>query len=215
MIGTKTSRKLSKILLAIIHKDVLQFMDKFQLFASPWWVNLIIFIPFTAYFYWRKKLVISNKLLWITGLLAAAFGFNEAATVVYIRASTGLLSASDAFHQADVLAKLSAFLLRTEIFRETATMVMLIAIALLVVKTKRERWAIFFWIFAIWDIFYYVGLWIFLGWPSSLTTTDVLFLIPVPWYAQVWFPLLASSLFILSVILARKNQPVEVPSQQH
>jgi len=35
--------------------------------------------------------------------------------------------------------------------------------------------------FGVWDIFYYAWLWVFVGWPDSPATWDVLFLIPVPW----------------------------------
>ena len=30
-------------------------MNEFVLFAEPWWVNLLIAIPFVAYFLWRKR----------------------------------------------------------------------------------------------------------------------------------------------------------------
>ena len=96
-------------------------------------------------------------------------------------------------------------LLTIEIFRELATLIMLVTIALLIVKTWRERWAMFLWIFAAWNIFFYVALWATVRWPSSLTTPDVLFLIPVPWFAQVWFPLLVSGLTMVAVVLTAKQ----------
>jgi hypothetical protein len=49
------------------------------------------------------------------------------------------------------------------------------------------------------------ALWVTIGWPSSLTTSDVLFLIPSPWIAQVWFPLLVCSITLLAVILTRRH----------
>jgi hypothetical protein len=60
----------------------------------------------------------------------------------------------------------------------------------------------------LWDISYYAGLWATIRWPTSLTQFDVLFLIPVPWVAQVWFPLLVSVLALIAVGLTRK--PVRV-----
>jgi hypothetical protein len=81
---------------------------------------------------------------------------------------------------------------------------MLISVALLSVKSFRERSAIFLWCFAIWDICYYLGLYLTVGWPPSLLSPDVLFLIPVPWLAQVWFPILVSALTMLAVVAVRK-----------
>jgi hypothetical protein len=80
---------------------------------------------------------------------------------------------------------------------------MLVSVALLSGPRFRERGASFLWVFAIWDIAYYAGLWVTVRWPSSLKDLDVLFLIPVPWISQVWFPLLVSALTLLAVALAR------------
>jgi hypothetical protein len=40
-------------------------------------------------------------------------------------------------------------------------------------------------------------------WPLSLKDPDVLFLIPVPWFSPVWFPLLVSGLAVAAVLLTR------------
>jgi len=85
-------------------------------------------------------------------------------------------------------------------------MIMLLSVALLAADSLRERCAVFLWAFAIWDIFYYAGLWATVRWPSSLLTPDVLFLIPVPWVAQVWFPLLVSALTMIAVVFARNTE---------
>jgi len=90
-------------------------------------------------------------------------------------------------------------LLAIEVMREAATMVMLVSVAMLAASRMRERSASFFWAFAVWDIAYYGGLWATVRWPSSLRELDVLFLIPVPWVAQVWYPLLVSALTLLAV----------------
>lgn len=152
----------------------------------------------------------------ISGLFGIAFGFGEAAVVVYLRAAVGLLpgyggTLSDVgtlsagiYQQVQILAQLPPSLMAIELAREAATMIMLACIAILAVKTLRERWAIFLWTFAVWDIFYYVGLWATVRWPLSLFTPDVLFLIPVPWLAQVWFPLLVSVLTMTVVMISRK-----------
>ena len=99
-------------------------------------------------------------------------------------------------------------LLTVEVLREGATIVMLVSIALLAVARARERWAVFLWTFALWDISYYAGLWATIRWPTSLKDPDVLFLIPVPWVAQVWFPLLVSALTLITVGLSRRQMQV-------
>lgn len=196
-------------------------MEKFALFAEPWWINLFILIPIIAFYIWqRNKLIIKKQILINTAIFGIAFGFVEAAVVVYLRAAIGLLPgyggtlldisnlSSAIYQQAQILGELPKSLFLIEFFREASTMVMLICIALLAVKGKREKWAMFIWAFAFWDIFYYFGLWATVGWPSSLLNSDVLFLIPVPWLSQVWFPILVSLLCIIAVILSRKNHKI-------
>jgi hypothetical protein len=52
----------------------------------------------------------------------------------------------------------------------------------------------------VWDIFYYLGLKIFLNWPSSLLTWDLLFLIPVAWVGPVVSPVICSLTMILLAV---------------
>ena len=193
-------------------------MNEFTLLAKPWWVNLFIFVPFVAYPWWRTKgLTVSNWILAIAAFFGIAFGFVEAAVVVYLRAAAGLLPgyggtladvarlSSDHYQYAQLLGELPESLLTVEMFREAATMIMLLSIALLAIKSPRERCAVFLWTFANWDMFYYMGLWATVRWPSSLLTPDVLFLIPVPWVAPVWFPILVSALTMIAVVFARNS----------
>ncbi len=192
-------------------------MTKFQLFAQPWWVNLLVIVPFVAYYFWRKEgLKISKSILIFSALFGIAFGFVEASVVVYLRAAVGLLPgyggtladvvkfSSDIYQQSQILGELPKSLFAMEFLREFATITALISVAILAIGSFRERWAIFLWTFAIWDIFYYIGLWATVRWPSSLLTPDVLFLIPVPWFSQVWFPLIVSVLTMFAVVAARK-----------
>jgi hypothetical protein len=73
-------------------------------------------------------------------------------------------------------------------------MIMMGGMALLAGQRTREKVVVFLWTFALWDISYYAWLRLTIGWPASLINSDVLFLIPVPWVAQVWFPMLVSGL---------------------
>ena len=194
-------------------------MNEFTLLAQPLWVNLLILVPFIAYFLWHKKgLRISKQILIVSALFAVAFGFVESSVVVYLRASVGLLPgyggtlsdiatlSASIYQQAQSLSELPKSFATLEFFRESATMIMLFSVAFLAVKTLRERCAIFLWTFAIWDIFYYVGLFFTVHWPASLLTPDVLFLIPVPWFSQVWFPILISLLSMISVVASNKSK---------
>lgn len=131
----------------------------------------------------------------VAAIIGIAFGFVEAAVVVYLRAATGLLTGP----HAETLVAFPESLYRIECFREAATMIMLGGIALLTAQSTKEKVVAFLWTFAFWDIFYYVWLRLAIGWPSSFITSDVLFLIPVPWVAQVWFPILVSGLTALVI----------------
>jgi hypothetical protein len=94
-----------------------------------------------------------------------------------------------------------------EILREAATMMMLLTFSYLAGKQLLERLAIFLLTFAIWDIFYYVFLFLMIRWPPSLLTMDILFLIPVPWLTPVIVPVVASLIMIgISIYVAKKNK---------
>jgi len=184
-----------------------------ELFAQPWWVNLLVLVPIAAYLSWRTSLHLPLNLLGALTLWSIAFGFLEATVVVYLRAIIGVLAGYDATFSA--IARLSANLGQqpfvtlsrdlsvVEVWREGATMIMLLGVSILSSKGWRERSACFLWAFGVWDISYYLALRIMIGWPTSLTTPDVLFLIPRPWMAQIWFPLLVSSLTIVAVMISR------------
>src|SRR5438309_863945 len=134
-------------------------MNSFILFASPWWVNLLILAPVMGYLAFRNGLAITKGQLLTSAIFGAAFGFLEAATVVYLRAATGLLDPAKLYQPVTALNSLSKTLFTIEFFREIGTIIMLVTVALLVVSRLKERCAIFLWIFGFWDIFYYVGLW--------------------------------------------------------
>jgi hypothetical protein len=203
---------------------MVKLMEQFQLFAQPLWVNTLVLIPIALFFIWRSRGVqISRRKLLVAAIFATAFGFVEAAVVVYLRAAAGLLpgytgtptllqqTAEITNPPVPTVSHFSEGLLKVEIVREGATMVMLVSIALLTVSRRREQWAVFLWTFAVWDISYYAGLWATIRWPTSLKDLDILFLIPVPWLAQVWYPLLVSSLTIITVGLRRRESgPVSV-----
>jgi hypothetical protein len=132
-------------------------------------------------------------LLALFGLAMAHF---EGVVVVYLRKALGML---DSESNQESVGKFPKRYLYIEMTREAATIVMLVVIATLVGTTWVERGVLFLWTFAFWDLFYYVSLYILIKWPPKLTTIDVLFLIPVPWIAPVWFPIGVSSLTIVII----------------
>ena len=193
-------------------------MNSVQWLATPWWVNLLVFIPVLIFLLWRRQgLQLKRRQLLFAAIFALSFGFVEAAVVVYLRAAVGLLPGyqgslsqvrelSQTYDQSKSIDDFPQSLLTVEVFREAATIFMLVAVACLTAPCARERWAVFLWIFALWDSAYYAGLWSTIRWPASLRELDVLFLIPVPWVSQVWFPVLISGLTVAVILLTRNPQ---------
>lgn len=130
-----------------------------------------------------------KTLLWLL-IFGLAMGLLESAVVVYLRE----LYYPEGF--AFPLKPMSPALILTEILREAATLVMLIAVGVLTGRTRTERFAYFIYTFAVWDIFYYVFLKLLLNWPESLLTWDILFLLPTTWAGPVIAPLILSLLMI-------------------
>jgi hypothetical protein len=120
----------------------------------------------------------------------------ESAVVVYLR----LLYYPSGFSFPIVKIPLSNAIV--ELAREAATLVMLYSIAHLSYKKALHRFCAFMYCFGIWDISYYIWLYIFIAWPSSLLTWDILFLLPLPWLGPVLAPVLVSiALIIASLII--------------
>jgi hypothetical protein len=135
-------------------------------------------------------------------IFSIAMGYLETAVVVYLR---------DIFYPNGFNFPLTSIPTKTlvvELFREAATLIMLVLVGMLAGRTKFQRFAFFLMAFGIWDISYYVFLKAFLGWPSSLATWDILFLIPVPWVGPVWAPCVLSitMIFLAGMILQQENR---------
>jgi hypothetical protein len=122
-------------------------------------------------------------------IFAVAMAYVESASVVYLQRALSI-SPDRLFplRGPDVLGSLAAI----EVGRELATLVMLASIGCLVGRSWLDRLAWTAVAFGVWDIAYYGWLWIFIGWPHSPGTWDVLFLIPVPWAGPVWAPVVVS-----------------------
>ena len=122
----------------------------------------------------------------------------EGVVVVYLRKALGM---PDSESNKESIEKFPVRYLKIEMSREAATIIMLFVIACLVGGSWIEKGVFFLWTFAFWDLFYYLSLYILIKWPPRFTTIDVLFLIPKPWIAPVWFPISVSVLTILIITI--------------
>jgi hypothetical protein len=135
-------------------------------------------------------------------IFSIAMAYIEAAVVVYLRE----LYYPDGF--AFPLVPMDVNIAIVEVWREAATIIMLVVIGIIAGKNSLQRFSFFIYCFAVWDIFYYVFLKISLDWPQSLLTWDILFLIPVPWVGPVLTPIIISFTMIfltLTVIVFERK----------
>ncbi|MCH8120892.1 MAG: hypothetical protein IIC00_14345 [Planctomycetes bacterium] len=149
----------------------------------------------------------------IVVIFSIAFAYIEAAVVVYLR--TIFPSDGFSFPLTDFGTILQQKPLRfTEMGREAATIVLIFTGVWLFGRNRRQRFAYFLTIFAIWDIFYYVWLKVLIDWPASIMDWDILFLIPAPWASAVLYPVLISitMLIFAAAILYRdaRGRPIKV-----
>lgn len=141
-------------------------------------------------------------------VFGVALGFFESAVVIYLRK----LYYPEGF--AFPLALLPSPIGSIELLREACTIIILLSIGIVAGKNTPQRLAVFLALFAIWDLTYYLFLKIFLDWPSSWMTWDILFLIPVPWVGPVIMPCLLSVLMLVfAAILLWRNQNMARPIQ--
>ena len=142
-----------------------------------------------------------KQLSWLV-IFSIAMAYLESAVVVYLRE----IYYPEGF--SFPLTPINIDIFMTEIWREIATIIMLAGIGILTGNSSSQRFAFFLLTFAIWDIFYYIFLYALLGWPSSLLTWDILFLVPIPWVGPVITPIIVSLTMIIlasSLIHFKKN----------
>jgi len=130
------------------------------------------------------------KNLILVVIFAIAMAYLESAIVVYLRAMYGI---EDLLRDINLTPDIYTFV---EIGREAATLVMLAILGLIAGNTWSKKIGYFFLSFGVWDIFYYIWLYVFIQWPKSLFEWDILFLIPLPWWGPVIAPVLISFLLI-------------------
>lgn len=152
---------------------------------------------------------------WVTAVAVlgygVAMGYLEAAVVVYLRAAIGLTPAGFVpWHDPGAFGALGS----VEVARELATLVMIAVVGWLAGRSGVERLAWAAVAFGAWDLSYYVGLRLVTGWPPSLAAWDILFLVPMPWVAPVWAPVVVSATLVGFGLAAtwrlRSGRPVVV-----
>lgn len=147
------------------------------------------------------------KILWVS-VFSIAMAYLEAAVVVYLRRVYGI---SDLILQ---VPPFDAQIAAIELGRELATLVMLLSIGWIAGETFQSRVGFAFITFGLWDIFYYLWLRVFIGWPQSILEPDLLFLIPLPWWGPVLAPVLIALLMVIggifAVIKVEKNGPLHI-----
>jgi hypothetical protein len=161
------------------------------------------------------------------GVLALAMAYVEASVVVYLRqamAAAREVHFPDSVREPLPLLSLEQLkqagpevesLLRFEVVREVAAVLVLLAAAYGFRRRRGEVAGFFLLGFAVWDIFYYVFLKLMLNWPASLGTWDVLYLIPHPWVAPVWAPLVVSgTLLVIGLIVLSRGGAGPTPGRR-
>jgi hypothetical protein len=136
--------------------------------------------------------------LFLLAVFGIAMAHFEGVVVVYLRQVLGITDTESNIKSLDSFPRELIFIEKT---REAATIIMLVALALLVGDTWLDKAIVFLWTFAFWDLFYYLSLYLLIKWPPKFTTIDVLFLIPRPWIAPVWFPIGVSSITIITIVI--------------
>jgi hypothetical protein len=146
---------------------------------------------------WRQNAKITKshrkalwRWIWVV-FFAIAFAWVESSVVVYLRE----IYFEGSFYFPIVLEwkdgkLLVDNLMRIEFGREIATILMLVAVGCAAGRHALQRFCFFMIAFGVWDIFYYIWLWVMVRWPESLMTWDLLFFVPLPWVGPVITPVL-------------------------
>jgi hypothetical protein len=141
----------------------------------------------------------TSKTIWIV-FFAIAMGYLESSVVVYLRE----LYYPEGF--TFPLKAMTQHVAVTEFYREAATLIMILAVGVLAAENRLHRFAWFLVVFSVWDITYYLFLKLLLGWPESLLTTDILFLLPSMWTGPVIAPVINSLTMILLAMVILNNR---------
>lgn len=152
--------------------------------------------------------------MWIFG---ACFGYVEAAVVIYLRALLQI-DGDALFPMPAVLGDRDGWLMSVEVWREMATLGVLLVPACLAGSRLSFRFYSFMVTFGVWDLSYYLFLKIHLDWPATLWSYDILFLVPTVWVAPVACPVLIAATMVAygsTAMWVGLNHPLRPPSAPH
>jgi hypothetical protein len=167
---------------------------------------------------WNPPLTSWRRVFAALVLFGFAFGYVEAAVVVYLRhiydpiraqlhpgREPGELLPLITADQLHAAAPQLERLLVVELGREAATLIMLASVAAVGAATRRQWFAGFCVAFGVWDLAFYLFLKILVDWPASLLTWDILFLLPLPWVAPVLAPVIVAATMAFAGAIALKR----------
>ena len=101
-------------------------------------------------------------------------------------------------------------IVKIELGREAATLIMLAAVAGGATRNFRTWLAAFSVCFGAWDLSFYASLRVLIGWPPTLGTWDLLFLLPVPWVGPVLAPVIVAASLVLGGVAGLVREPPRV-----
>jgi hypothetical protein len=139
-----------------------------------------------------------------------SLGLLEAVVVIYLRA----LSGNTLFPLQSGIAGLTPQLAALEVYREAATLVIILVPAYLASGFGIIRALVYLLAFGTWDLAYYAFLRLFIGWPANLLTYDILFLIPRPWVAPVICPVAVAAALVVgssAYLSLARNRMLRLP----
>jgi hypothetical protein len=137
--------------------------------------------------------------------------------VVYLRALAEPIRLAAGLPTAELfpLSKVSQLgahlrIVRIELAREAATLIMLASVAAAAARSFRSWLAAFALCFGAWDLAFYASLRVLIGWPASLATWDLLFLLPVPWVGPVLAPVIVAASLVAGGVAGLVRDPPRV-----
>ena len=134
-------------------------------------------------------------------LFAVAMAWVESASVYYLRV---LVDRVEPYQPTPL--PMQGVLGGVELAREAATLIMLATLGALAGSNLAARVSYTAIAFGVWDICYYVFLWMMGGWPRSVMDWDILFLLPLPWWGPVLAPVGIAALMIVGGTLVTQSR---------
>jgi len=131
----------------------------------------------------------SGRLVLIAAFAVAAGQIESVVTVLLRRAADLIPCPADL--SAVNIDTFPGWIVAVEQTREVAAVVMLLCLGALAGRNARERFGATFLAGGIWVLARYVGLRWMMDWPATLGAVDLVWLMPEPWYIEVWVALLA------------------------